>query len=213
MGQWMQGGMVMVGDMFNSNLRAIVDNVCQELCRLIASHNLFLTVQSGQFNANFGMGNNWWGQDLGSSSSSGSQNNIRYAYFPNTRRLAVEVGGHVTIYDTQDHQISGVSQQQGLGSSLTFTSQYGIVNTGELRIVSVDGVPFEIPQNPQSNPNPNPQPNFQSQPIQTGNQFQTGSQSYENVFTKIEKLAELRQKGILSDDEFNAKKADLLSKI
>ena len=40
-------------------------------------------------------------------SSTGAQNKIRYAYFPATRRLAIEIKGHVTIYDTLDHQISG----------------------------------------------------------------------------------------------------------
>jgi hypothetical protein len=44
----------------------------------------------------------------------------------------------VTVYDTLDHQIGGVSQQQGSGGSLTFTSQYGTVSVSSLPIVSVD---------------------------------------------------------------------------
>jgi hypothetical protein len=49
----------------------------------------------------------------------GALNQVRYAYFNQKGRLAVELNGHVTVYDTLDHQISGVSQQQGRGGSLT----------------------------------------------------------------------------------------------
>ena len=34
-GQWMLGGMTMVGDMFNNGLKATVDNLCMELSNLI----------------------------------------------------------------------------------------------------------------------------------------------------------------------------------
>ena len=74
-------------------------------------------------------------------SSTGAQNHIRYAYFPAPRRLAIEIKGHVTIYDTLDHQISGVSQQQSAGASLTLTSQFGVVPLVILPVVSIDGVP------------------------------------------------------------------------
>ena len=56
---------------------------------------------------------NWYPSELGNPSSSGSQNNIRYGYFPQTRRLAIDYNGSVTIYDTLDHNIGGVSQQIG----------------------------------------------------------------------------------------------------
>ena len=35
-GQWMKGGMTMVGDMFNSSLRATVDKLCNDLSALVA---------------------------------------------------------------------------------------------------------------------------------------------------------------------------------
>ena len=37
-GQWMQGGMTMVGDMFNNALKAQVDGLCAELSRFLAQH-------------------------------------------------------------------------------------------------------------------------------------------------------------------------------
>lgn len=50
-------------------------------------------------------------------------------------------------------------------------------------------------------------------------QITTSAASYkqvkrdENALEKIEKLSELKEKGIISDEEFNEKKADLLTKI
>jgi hypothetical protein len=170
-GQWMQGGMTMVGDMFNYSLKAKVDGLCNELSQLLSQQPFAPTTpppaqqtqwQGGQQQyqggstgtvpsnpgsasifvpPSSGFSGNWWPADLGIPNGSGSQNNIRYAYFSNPGRLAVDLNGHVTVYDTLDHQIGGVSQQQGWGSSLTFTSQYGTVNVASLPVISIDGVP------------------------------------------------------------------------
>jgi hypothetical protein len=40
----------------------------------------------------------------------GAQNDLRYAVFP--RRLVINDGGHVEIYDTGNHRIFGVAQAQ-----------------------------------------------------------------------------------------------------
>lgn len=76
----------------------------------------------------------WWPDGLGQPSSSGAQNGVRYAAFPEARRLAVEQDGKVTLYDTSDHRISGVSQSQsGSGpGSLRFTSQKGEIDLASL---------------------------------------------------------------------------------
>ena len=37
-GQWMPGGMTMVGDMFNHGLKAKVDGLCSELSQTLAMH-------------------------------------------------------------------------------------------------------------------------------------------------------------------------------
>jgi hypothetical protein len=102
----------------------------------------------------------WWPTELGFPNGSGAQNQVRYAYFNAAHRLAVELNGHVALYDSLDHQIGGVSQQQGSGGSLTFTSQYGTVSVSSLPIVSVDGVPSKAPEAPSAPaPMPNPEPN------------------------------------------------------
>ena len=41
MGQWSQGGMVMVGDMFNNALKHRVDMLCSELAGLVRGEPLF----------------------------------------------------------------------------------------------------------------------------------------------------------------------------
>ena len=140
----------------------------------------------------------WWPAELGLPNGSGAQNQVRYAYFNAAHRLAVELNGHVTVYDTLNHQIGGVSQQQGSGGSLTFTSQYGIVSVSTLPIVSVDGVPRDAPA---------PAPAPQTEPSHTATAQET------DIFAKIERLADLQKQGILSSKEFADKKAELLSRL
>ena len=206
-GQWMQGGMTMVGDMFNNNLKTKVDNLCSELSRLLANQPLFAQPSQSPAQNQGGHGDvslfvnsgggQWWPSELGSPSSSGSQNNIRYAIFPSTHRLAIDINGQITVYDTLDHQIGGVGQQQGFDASLSFTSQYGLVSITNLPVVQ--GVANNQP-NTQTNPYEAPMP-------------QQSTADEADIFAKIERLAELRQKGILSDAEFATKKAELLSRL
>jgi hypothetical protein len=209
-GQWMQGGMTMVGDMFNNNLKNKVDNLCCELAGLLANQPLFVQPPPNQAQGQGGYGavslfvdgggGQWWPSDLGSPSSSGSQNNIRYAIFPSARRLAIEINGQVTIYDTLDHQIGGIGQQQGYDASLTFSSQYGLVAIASLPVVQGAG-----------SVQPNFQPDFQPAPFDAP--AQQANDGGGDIFAMIERLAELRQKGILSDAEFASKKAEMLGRL
>jgi hypothetical protein len=75
----------------------------------------------------------WWPDDLGEPNSSGSQNGTRYAFFSSTHRLVIERDGTTAIYDSGDHKITGVSQQQSVNQSLAFTSQNGTVDIESLR--------------------------------------------------------------------------------
>ena len=77
-------------------------------------------------------GEKWWPDDLGQPSTSGSQNDMRYAFFPDKNRLLIQDNGKLTTYDTADHRISGVSQQQSHGRHLAFTSQNGTVDLNDL---------------------------------------------------------------------------------
>ena len=74
----------------------------------------------------------WWPAALGQPSSSGAQNDARYAFFPDKRRLLIEQDGALSTYDTGDHQIGGVSQAQSDRRHLAFTSQNGTVDLDSL---------------------------------------------------------------------------------
>jgi len=58
--------------------------------------------------------------------------------------------GTVTIYDTLDHQIGGFSQQQSSGGSLSFSSQYGLIDVASLPVISVNGQPSYAPARPRA---------------------------------------------------------------
>jgi hypothetical protein len=77
----------------------------------------------------------WWPEGMGDPSTSGSQNDTRYAFFPSEHRLLIEQGGKLTTYDSGNHKIGGVAQQQSGSSSLTFTSQDGLVDLDDLKQV------------------------------------------------------------------------------
>jgi hypothetical protein len=205
-GQWMRGGMTMVGDMFNNGLKNTVNNLCSEISNALSSMQIFPTAPAGTRASN-----QWWPTDLGTPFSSGSQNNTRYAVFPN--RLAVEVNGQVTVYDTLDNNISGVSQQQGGNNSLTFSSQYGTILVSTLPIVSGSGNMPPMQNNNFAEPKPNnfstPAPIVQEAPQMNTQQ----KESTNTIIELIEKLGRLHEAGVLSDNEFNTKKTELLNRL
>jgi len=146
-GQWMRGGMTMISDMFNHNLKSRVSALADDLSDWLASNPQSSSSgssaqrggdSSGSFGGNSGGGGhgNWWPEEFSNPNSSGSQNGQRYAYFGNAHRLVVDQDGQVSVYDTQDHQIGGVSQQQSRSGSMTFTSQRGTVDVSQLPLIS-----------------------------------------------------------------------------
>jgi hypothetical protein len=123
------------------------------------------------------------------------------AGIPATRRLVIDLNGKVTVYDTQDHQINGFSQQQPGSGSLNFSSQLGNVDVSRLLIVS--GA---------SGTMTSPEPTRQAateQPAATSR----AAAGHEVILAAIERLAELHARGILSEAEFSAKKAELLDRL
>jgi hypothetical protein len=188
-GQWMGGGMLMLGDMFNHALKARVDGLCQSIAGLLASQPELFPAGSFQSQSQSGGGqqmqtgagsqqmqvgggqqmqtgpggmgpmtpmpmspmapmgsggslfvadprDTWWPKELGTPSATGSQNEVRYALFPGVGRLAVEVNGQVSVYDTGGHHIAGFSQQQGPGGAVVFTTPSGSVSLSSLSAVA-----------------------------------------------------------------------------
>lgn len=242
-GQWMQGGMTMVGDMFNHGLKSQVDSVCYELSNLLASSSVFAPIpvrkepamqqgaptqfssQSQSSGANVsvymsqnGMGGQWWPEDLGQPSATGSQNDMQYAYFPNIRRLALNAFGGVGVYDTLDHNISGFGQQQSGDASITFSSQYGVVSLNSLP--RVDNVQPDVTTEPSASAPKveEAEPNFaveegMADPLGDNQGVGSVSESQEDVFALLERLAQLRDAKIINDKDFEAKKQELLDRI
>lgn len=263
-GQWMRGGMTMVSDLFNNQLKCKVDNICSDISNELANHqqtpfsgSFQSQSQSGSHNqaqASGGQGavgspnslfvadpvSQWWPAELGNPTAIGSQNSVRYAYFAPIRRLAVTTGGTAWVYDTLDHQIGGFSQQQGGGSSITFSSQYGTVDLSTLPVVSRDGVPQGSAASGPSNSQgqsvsqgqfgapPQPEPAAPSSTGDTGDNgarqcdsagpsatapATSGTVDKDDVIGTLERLGDLVEKGYLSEEEFATKKAELLSRL
>lgn len=246
LGQWSRGGMTMVGDMFNSALKAKVEGLCSELSRLLASEPLLTEPAScpsqaqsqgrppddpdavGLFVASEnGLADAWWPAGLGVPASTGSQNDLRYAYFPTPRRLAIERSGKLTVYDTLDHQIGGVSQQQSGDASLTFASQRGLVRVADLPVVEAnEAAPAPhspprsrgsevLPATPPRSDEETRSPEFGSaEPAPSRSQQAAApTRSSDEIFAMLERLADLHSKGILSEEEFGATKAELLRRL
>jgi hypothetical protein len=130
-GQWMRGGMTMISDMFNSDLKSRVAGLCAELSKLPHEHSMGGALDTPT--------RPWWPAAWGTPNIAGAQNDSRYAYFRAARRLVIDTGGSIEVYDTADHQISGVAQQQSSDTSLTFWS-----NDGPLAVETLKTVPIAV---------------------------------------------------------------------
>ncbi|MGS0753416.1 SHOCT domain-containing protein [Roseateles sp. GG27B] len=254
-GQWMRGGMTMVSDMFNNQLKNRVNSLCAELSNLVVNqpdlvrsgsfqsqsqnggqnHTQQQASHSGQGNSQQqgqggfgssslfvppapGSSGDWWPADLRWPNSTGAQNNVRYAYFAQAHRLVIDLGGTVTVYDTLDHQIGGFSQQQSVGGTLSFSSQYGLMDVSQLPVISSNGRPPQplggqvVAQVAAPAMAVNVRPPAQEAAAAPALSVTSGPRD-QDIFASIERLADLKAKGILSDDEFSAKKAELLSRL
>jgi hypothetical protein len=222
MGQWSQGGMIMVGDMFNQALKYRVDTLCRELASLLRSQPLLNPTEASQSQSQGQGGGHtgvslfvpgagpssvrWWPSELGTPGSTGAQNNLHYACFPASRRLAIRQGDHVSVYDTGDHRINGFSQQQGGDQSLTFTSQFGLVRVADLPLAA-----------PISDTSHDPSASNLREPLRSETPVApvkaSAPSSTDDILTMIERLSDLRQKNILTEEEFSAKKTELLNRL
>lgn len=76
------------------------------------------------------------------------------------------------------------------------------MSVSNLPVVSVDGVPGNAPETRLTAEHvPRPEP------------YRGNTTQDTDIFAKIERLADLQQKGILSPEELGAKKAELLSRL
>ena len=138
MSQW-SPGMSMVGDMFNTQLKSRLDALCTDIVsHLTASEVVGSDVSSRPEEVSYrseATSPAWWPNGLGHPAAVGSQNDLRYAIFPESRRLVIDDLGKISTYDIGDHQIFGVAQAQSSERTLSFTSQSGLVKVTDLNKV------------------------------------------------------------------------------
>jgi hypothetical protein len=134
MSQW-SPGMSMVGDMFNTQMKAKLDALCSD----IAAHLDAFPAAGGQRSAaedvsyrSMAGSADWWPAGLGRPGTVGAQNDLRYAVFPDSRRLVIDDRGAVTVYDTGSHRIFAVAQAQSSDRTISFKSQDGLVRVADL---------------------------------------------------------------------------------
>ncbi len=225
-GQWMRGGMTMIGDMFNNHLKGRVDSLCSDIASQL--HNFGGLIQSGSFQSQSQSGSgtqrqdagavrgesslfvpdpsrNWWPKELGTPNATGSQNQMQYAYFAAPSRLAVKSGNSVWVYNTLNHQIGGFSQQQGGSGNISFSSQFGTIDLSSLPVVMRDGQEVTASSATVAAP--------VNVSIASQSESSSAAVTEGDIFALIEKLGALREKGLLTDDEFNSKKSELLSRL
>lgn len=200
-GQWMRGGMTMVSDMFNHGLKERVDALCRELSDFVV-HQSLPDPSDGAQPGRSDDARPW--ADLGWPDSTGSQNGMRYAYHSGARRLVIENGGQVTVYDTGDHRITGFAQQQSGASTLSFSSQHGPIDLANLPVIKgEDTLPRSLQKEPLGAP-----PVLGRWDVSVA---PAGGMA--EICSTIEKLADLHQRGILDNGEFARKKLELLDRL
>ena len=231
MGQWSRGGMLMIGDMFNNALKGQVAGLASDLSDAIGRGAIAAKRPAdGEASSGYGW---WWPEELGRPTSAGAQNGRRYAVFPDKSRLAIESDGRVTVYDTGDCRIGGASQQQGGGSTLSFSTDRGSVGVEAFHEVRETSTQNERAAGDQEPGHPAPaepathaakersepaspadwRPS--SPPPSSGSAVSSSSGSAHSgdPVELIRKLATLKEAGVLTDEEFQAKKTELLARI
>jgi hypothetical protein len=140
MSQW-SPGMSMVGDMFNTQLKSKLDALCTDIAAYMDASEAACggvgSAVDGVSYRSMSSSSDWWPSGLGRPGAVGTQNDLRYAVFPETRRLVLDDHGTISIYDTGNHRIFGVAQAQSGDQTLSFTSQDGLVRVIDLQ--KVDG--------------------------------------------------------------------------
>lgn len=236
-GQWMYGGTPMLSDALNHSLRRRVDALCHELSERLANQPALLdgghapprdpghggdqapasgdaTSWAGPFAP--APDTPWWPAELGTPTATGSQDGLRYAYFAEARRLAIQRGDRVRVHDTREHRITGIAtQQQGANSSVTFTSQSGQVDLASLPVISSHQPSDTRPSAPADahEPAPGVSVSDADPACRPDTGYASGSSQEAELLNAIERLGELRDKGVLTEEEFSAKKAELLSRL
>ena len=135
--QWMPG-FVMVSRPADKALKARVDGLCCELAAVLSGSDTAAPAALTRDWEHLSTGESWWPGNFGHPAATGEQCGVRYAYFPERRRLLLQQGARIDAYETGSHHITGVAQQQGKTSSLAFQTDQGPISLGQLKCVPLN---------------------------------------------------------------------------
>lgn len=193
MGQWSDGGGIMIGAMFDHDLKARVGALCKDLADRGVDDLGGIRDPSTE----------WWPSDLGAPSAVGSQNDAAYAVFRPARRLVVRDQDGIRTYDTGDHEITGVAQRQVTGShDLAFDGAGGTIRLADLRLLQGERTGDRGARHAE-------QPTAGA----TEARRAAGPSGSQHPLDLLERLFDLQRKGVLTAEEFGEKKRDLLARI
>ena len=225
MGQWSQGGMIMVGDMFNHGLKAQVDGLCSELANALRGQSLLVAPVSSQ------------------SQKSGRVQPVRAGWLVvlvaggtrpaeldrrAERRALCVLSGYASACDRARRPAHGLRHRRppdrrrlpaagvrrlshlhepvragarGRPADRSTAESNALDAPGAVVAPVAPPEPLAGVSRPMAPPEPSPAP---AAPV---------TSSADDLFDKIERLAALRAKGILTEEEFAAKKAELLARL
>lgn len=185
--------MIMIGEMGNPELRRRVGALC---AALVAETGR--AAPDGAVDASDRGAAAWWPAALGTPASSGTQGDAAYAWFPQARRLAVRHGGGVAVYDTAGHVISGLSQDGGMVPALRLHAGGREIALSDLAVTDEPGRGWTPPRVVEASP--------------AGEAARVAEHGHDPI-ALIERLSALRASGVLTEQEFAAKKTELLARV
>ena len=231
------GGMTMVSDMFNNYLKGRVDGLCSELSRLIASQPDMIRSGSFQSQSQGIQRQDGGGLQHQQSAGYGGSNQQQTAAGPVGHREPVCSGRPRHLWRLVARRSLGSPTVPVLRTTSAMPSSHGPApghrsewqgdgirhaRSPDQRVLAA-AIPRRIPHLCEP-----ARPGCRRHPpgclgrwgsaagvaARAGGARQHSSPSREaDVFATIEKLAQLHAKGILSEEEFSAKKAELLSRL
>ena len=140
----------------------------------------------------------WWPEQLGMPAASGAQNGMHYAVFPEQRRLALLQGERCRLFVLGDQRVLGLSAQGNSGTLMLLTAE------GEQPLAGLEELDAAAQM-----PSTQTTDGAASSDDGTSGVGSTGDDPYE----ALERLGALKAKGILTEEEFSSKKAELLARL
>jgi hypothetical protein len=145
-GQWMPG-MLMIHAGADRQLRARVEGLLDEVAAVVRGSETASpaalardpNAPAASSRVDLPAGESWWPASYGHPTAHGCQSGIRYALFPGRRCVLVQVGSRIDCFDTADHQVRGVGQQQGHASRLVLTTATGEIPLDHLECIPIQG--------------------------------------------------------------------------